>query len=65
MECIVIVGVGLSNIELRRWMSVMELYWDYDYYQPWTNNEWMVNEMLAIRDEVDKDNTMDGILAHQ
>ena len=46
-------------------MSVMELYWDYDYYQPWTNNEWMVNEMLAIRDEVDKDNTMDGILAHQ
>jgi len=20
---------------------VMELHWDYDYYQSWTDNEWM------------------------
>jgi len=32
----------------------MELHWDYDYYQPWTDNEWLVEEMIAIRDKEDK-----------
>jgi len=43
----------------------MELHWDYDYYQPWTNNKWMVEEMIAIREEGDKDNAIDNILIHQ
>jgi len=29
--------------------------WDYDYYQPWSNNEWLINKMLAM---LDKDITM-------
>jgi len=29
--------------------GVMELYWDYDYYQPWTDNQWLVAEMLATK----------------
>jgi len=27
----------------------MELHWDYDYYQSWTDNEWMVEEMIVMR----------------
>ena len=43
----------------------MESHWDYDYYQPWTDNKWMVEEIMVIRDKGDKDNTMDDISAHQ
>ena len=43
----------------------MELYWNYSYYQPWTDNEQMVEKIIAIRDERDKDNVMDDISAHQ
>jgi len=30
---------------------VMDIEWDYNYYQPWSDNEWLVDEMLAILDE--------------
>jgi len=30
---------------------VMNIEWDYNYYQPWSDNEWLVNEMLAMLDE--------------
>jgi len=43
----------------------MELYWDYNYYQLWTDNKCMIEEMMAIRDKEDKDDTMDNVLAHQ
>jgi len=35
----------------RQTESVMNIKWDYSYYQPWSNNEWLVDEMLAMRDE--------------
>ena len=44
---------------------IMELHWDYDYYQPWTDNEWIVEEIMAIKDKEDKGNAMNNILAHQ
>jgi len=25
--------------------------WDYNYYQPWSDNEWLVDEMLTMLDE--------------
>ena len=31
--------------------SVMNIKWDYSYYQPWSDNEWLVDEMIAIREE--------------
>jgi len=31
--------------------TVMNIEWDYNYYQPWSDNEWLVNEMLAMLDE--------------
>ena len=34
---------------------IMNIEWDYDYYQPWSNNEWLINKMLAM---LDKDITM-------
>jgi len=34
---------------------VMNIEWDYSYYQPWSDNEWLVDEMLAM---LDKDVTM-------
>ena len=43
----------------------MELHWNYNYYQPWTNNKWMVDEMIVIRDERDKDDVMDDVSSHQ
>jgi len=30
---------------------VMNIEWDYSYYQPWSDNEWLVDEMLAMLDE--------------
>jgi len=30
---------------------VMNIKWDYNYYQPWSDNEWLVDEMLAMLDE--------------
>ena len=43
----------------------MKLYWDYDYYQPWTNNKWMVEEMIVVKDEGDKDDIIDDVSIHQ
>ena len=43
----------------------MELHWDYDYYQPWTDNKWIVEEIMVIRDKGDKDDAMDDISAYQ
>jgi len=40
---------------------VMELYWDYDYYQSWTDNEWMVEKMLAIQSKENKGDEIDNI----
>jgi len=31
--------------------GVMNIEWDYSYYQPWSDNEWLVDEMLAMLDE--------------
>jgi len=31
--------------------SVMSIEWDYNYYQPWSDNEWLVDEMLAMLDK--------------
>jgi len=30
---------------------VMNIEWDYNYYQPWSDNKWLVDEMLAILDK--------------
>jgi len=27
---------------------VMNIEWDYSYYQPWSNNEWLVDEIIAM-----------------
>ena len=32
-------------------IHVMNIEWDYNYYQPWSDNEWLVDEMLAILNE--------------
>jgi len=34
----------------------MELHWNYDYYQHWTNNKWIVEEILVIRNKANKHN---------
>ena len=42
--------------------GVMNIEWDYSYYQPQFDNEWLVDEMLAMQEEMlrtqDKDITM-------
>jgi len=40
---------------------IIELYWDYDYYQAWTDNKWIIKEIIAIKNKrnknkVDKEN---------
>jgi len=32
-------------------VHVMNIKWDYNYYQPWSDNEWLVDEILAMLDE--------------
>ena len=29
----------------------MNIEWDYNYYQPWSDNEWLVDEMLVLLDK--------------
>jgi len=30
---------------------IMNIEWDYGYYQPWSDNEWLVNKMMALLNE--------------
>jgi len=32
-------------------LTVMSIEWNYNYYQPWSDNEWLVDEILVILDE--------------
>jgi len=31
--------------------SVMNIKWDYNYYQLWSDNEWLVDKMIAMLDK--------------
>jgi len=31
--------------------GVMNIEWDYSYYQSWSDNEWLVDEMMAMQEE--------------
>ena len=33
-------------------LSVMNIEWDYSYYQPWSDNEWLVDKMIAMQEEM-------------
>jgi len=41
-----------------RKIVLMNLQWDYNYYQPWSDNEWLVEEMLALLDKESNDVTI-------
>ena len=30
----------------------MNIEWDYSYYQPWSDNEWLVDKIIAIWEEM-------------
>ena len=36
---------------IRSTLTVMNIKWDYNYYQPWSDNEWLVDKMLAMLDK--------------
>jgi len=42
--------IGPNGIEMEA-ENVMNIEWDYNYYQPWSDNEWLVDKMLAMLDE--------------
>jgi len=42
------IGTTLAS---ARALCVMNIEWDYSYYQPWSDNEWLVEEMIAMREE--------------
>ena len=44
-----------ENIESIKGDYVMNIEQDYNYYQPWSDNKWLVDKMLAM---LDKDITM-------
>ena len=60
--CIVKVEHKLEDILV---IYVMELHWDYNYYQLQTDNKWIVEKIIAIKDKEDKDNTMNDVLVYQ
>ena len=55
-------GGWLSFIGELVTLCVMKIEWDYSYYQPWSDNEWLVDEIIAMREEMlmvqNKDITM-------
>ena len=40
-----------NESNFSKMVSVMNIEWNYNYYQPWSDNEWIVNEILALLDE--------------
>jgi len=43
--------LAIPDIDREMRVNVMNIEWDYNYYQPWSDNEWLVDEMLAILNE--------------
>jgi len=43
--------LAIPDIDREMRVNVMNIKWDYNYYQPWSDNEWLVDEMLAILNE--------------
>ena len=41
-----------EDIESNKRDYVMNIKWDYSYYQPQSDNEWLVDEMLAMQEEM-------------
>ena len=60
---------GDSHITLLDPNSVMNIEWDYSYYQPWSDNEWLVDEMMAMQEEAlmawNEDITMQWCIEYQ
>ena len=51
MKCHCILANVSESIFVEFCVSdVMNIEWDYNYYQPWSDNEWLVDEMLVILD---------------
>ena len=42
--------IGALLLGIRE--AVMNIRWDYSYYQPWSDNEWLVDKMLAMQEEM-------------
>ena len=40
-----------EDIESNKGNYVMNIEWGYNYYQPWSDNEWLVDKMLAMLDK--------------
>ena len=40
-----------EDIKSNKGNYVMNIKWDYNYYQPQSDNEWLVDEMLAMLDK--------------
>jgi len=40
-----------EDIESNKGDYVMNIEWNYNYYQPWSDNEWLVDEMLVMLDK--------------
>jgi len=38
----------------------MDLEWDYHYYQPWSNNEWLIQELMYNDVTMEKDNKINN-----
>ena len=43
--------IGIEKVDTHEGVTVMKIEWDYSYYQPWFDNEWLVDEMIAMREE--------------
>jgi len=41
----------ISILALLWNITVMNIEWDYNYYQPWSDNEWLVDKMMTMLDE--------------
>ena len=40
-----------ENIKSNKGDYVMNIEWDYNYYQPQSDNKWLVDEMLTMLDK--------------
>ena len=41
-----------EDIKSNKGDYIMNIEWDYSYYQPWSDNEWLVDEIIAMWEEM-------------
>ena len=50
-QVLILLDTPTAEVVVANAATVMNIEWNYSYYQPWSDNGWLVDEMIAIQEE--------------